>query len=155
MSPPRVPVTLRALVNTDTDLLSTWYQDDREGLEEVFGARMPTEREYMRKCNELFALTQRFTARILMAELKGEPIGFVLVTDMPATLEMARAHIYLTPNKRRYAMRVSEAGIAEATKMGIKTLVQTVKADNTASIKLSQKLGFLPSPIVTLTKELR
>jgi RimJ/RimL family protein N-acetyltransferase len=155
MSPPRVPVTLRALVNTDTDLLSTWYQDDREGLEEVFGARMPTEREYMRKCNELFALTQRFTARILMAELKGEPIGFVLVTDMPATLEMARAHIYLTPNKRRYAVRVGEAGMAEVEKMGIHMVFQNVLADNPSSIKLGKKLGFVPSPIMTMIKELR
>jgi L-amino acid N-acyltransferase YncA len=48
-----------------------------------------------------------------------------------------------------------KAGIAEAEKMGIQVLIQTVRASNTAAIKLSKKVGFLPSPVMTLIKELR
>ena len=151
----RDPLTLRPLTNDDTDLLSEWYYEDRDGLEEVFGARMPTERAFIKKCNELFQLMQRFSARMLMADLRSETIGFVLVTDVAQSLDMARAHIYLRPSKRRYALRIAEAGVTEATTMGIKTLVQTVKSDNALAIKLSKRVGFLPSPTVILTKELR
>lgn len=151
----RDPLTLRPLTNDDTDLLSEWYYEDRDGLEEVFGARMPTERAFIKKCNELFQLMQRFSARMLMADLRSETIGFVLVTDVAQSLDMARAHIYLRPSKRRYALRIAEAGVTEATTMGIKTLVQTVKSDNASAIKLSKRVGFLPSPTVILTKELR
>ena len=45
----RDPLTLRPLTNDDTDLLSEWYYEDRDGLEEVFGARMPTERAFIKK----------------------------------------------------------------------------------------------------------
>ena len=151
----RDPLTLRPLTNDDTDLLSEWYYEDRDGLEEVFGARMPPERAVIKKCNELFQLMQRFSARMLMADLRSETIGFVLVTDVAQSLDMARAHIYLRPSKRRYALRIAEAGVTEATTMGIKTLVQTVKSDNASAIKLSKRVGFLPSPTVILTKELR
>ncbi len=90
-----------------------------------------------------------------MAELKQDLIGFVMVTDVPPTLEVGRVHIYLTPKKRRYVLRAVKAGIAEAEKMGIQVLIQTVRASNTAAIKLSKKVGFLPSPVMTLIKELR
>ena len=151
----RDPVMLRALETEDTATLSQWYYDDRTGLEAVFGTVMPTEADFIRKCNELYQLIQQYTARILMVELRGDPIGFVLVTDIPVSLEMARAHIYLMPSKRRYALRVSEAGITEATKMGIKRLIQTIRSDNASGIKLGKRVGFVPSPVMTMVKELR
>jgi RimJ/RimL family protein N-acetyltransferase len=155
MSKRPVPVTLRAVTTEDREQLSAWYHDDQEGLEQFFGVELPSEQEYVTQFNRLFEQMQQYTARMLMAELKQDLIGFVMVTDVPPTLEVGRVHIYLTPKKRRYVLRAVKAGIAEAEKMGIQVLIQTVRASNTAAIKLSKKVGFLPSPVMTLIKELR
>ena len=45
--------------------------------------------------------------------------------------------------------------MAEVEKMGIHMVFQNVLADNPSSIKLGKKLGFVPSPIMTMIKELR
>jgi len=148
------PVILRSVANGDRDCLRGWYRTDREGLEQFFGVDLPSEDDYIAQFNRLFEKMQAYTARMLMAELKGKPIGFVMVTDVPPTLEFGRVHIYLTPKKRRYAVRVGEAGMAEVEKMGIHMVFQNVLADNPASIKLGKKLGFVPSPIMTMIKEL-
>lgn len=155
MSKHPVPVTLRSVSNEDHSRLSEWYRDDREGLEHFFGVELPSEQEYITQFNRLFEQVQQYTARMLIAELKGEPIGFVMVTDIPPTLEVGRVHIYLTPKKRRYAVRVGKAGMAEVEKMGLRLVFQNVLAAHPASVKLGKKLGFVPSPVLTMVKELR
>lgn len=150
-----IPITLRSLTEKDMELLRAWYGEDREGLEVFFGVPLPSEEEYRRRFNLLFQRIQAYSARMLMAEFKGEPIGFVLVTDVPPTLEVGRVHIYLQPTKRRYALRVGEAGMAEVEKMGVKTVFQNVAVDNSGAIKLGQKLGFTSSPYLTIMKELQ
>jgi len=149
------PVTLRRVENADRTRLSEWYRDDRPGMEQFFGAALPSEQVYIEQFTRLFDMMRRYTARMLMAELKGEAIGFVLVTDIPPSLEFGRVHIYLTPTKRRYAVRVGKAGMAEVEHMGIQTIFQNVLAENLGAIKLGKKLGFIPSPIMTMIKELR
>ena len=151
----QVPVTLRSLRQEDMEVLRAWYGEDREGLEVFFGVPLPSEEEYRRRFSLLFQRIHAYSARMLMAEFKGKPIGFVLVTDVPATLEVGRVHIYLQPTKRRYALRVGEAGMAEVEKMGVKTVFQNVAVDNSGAIKLGQKLGFPSSPYLTIMKELQ
>ena len=150
-----IPITLRSLTEKDMELLRAWYGEDREGLEVFFGVPLPSEEEYRRRFNLLFQRIQAYSARMLMAEFKGEPIGFVLVTDVPATLEVGRVHIYLQPKKRRYALRVGKAGMDEVEKLGLKTVFLNVAADNPGALKLGEKLGFTASPYLTIMKELQ
>ena len=150
-----IPITLRSLTEKDMEVLRAWYGEDREGLEVFFGVLLPSEEEYRRRFNLLFQRIQAYSARMLMAEFKGEPIGFVLVTDVPATLEVGRVHIYLQPKKRRYALRVGKAGMDEVEKMGLKTVFLNVAADNPGALKLGEKLGFTASPYLTIMKELQ
>jgi RimJ/RimL family protein N-acetyltransferase len=148
------PVILRSVANGDRDCLRGWYRTDREGLEQFFGNDLPSEDDYIAQFNRLFEQMQAYTARMLMAELKGEPIGFVMVTDVPPTLEVGRVHIYISPKKRRYAVRVAEAGMEEVKKMGIQLVFQNVMATNERAIRLGKKIGFIPSPILTMIKDL-
>jgi len=149
-----IPVTLRSLTEKDMAVLRVWYGEDREGLEVFFGVPLPSEEEYRHQFGRLFQRIQAYSARMLMAEFKGEPIGFVLVTDVPPTLEVGRVHIYLQPKKRRYALRVGEAGMAEVEKMGLKSVFLNVASDNSGALKLGEKLGFTASPYLTIMKEL-
>lgn len=149
-----IPVTLRSLTEKDMAVLRVWYGEDREGLEVFFGVPLPSEEEYRHQFGRLFQRIQAYSARMLMAEFKGETIGFVLVTDVPPTLEVGRVHIYLQPAKRRYALRVGEAGMAEVEKMGLKSVFLNVASDNSGALKLGEKLGFTASPYLTIMKEL-
>lgn len=149
------PVTLRSLINDDDQHFRAWYENDRKGLEQFFGVELPTEEDYIFQLNRLFGKMQQYTARMLMAEIRDEPIGIMLVSELGPKLDAGRVHIYITPKKRRYALRTIQAGIAEAKKMGVQLLVQTVHSDNTAAIKLTKKVGFVPSPVMTFVKELR
>jgi len=153
MSKRQVPIILRAPDNGDRERFSEWYNADREGMEQFFGIELPTEQDYIRQFTRIFGLMRQYTARMLMAELKGDVIGFVLVTDIPPSLKFGRVHIYLAPPKRRYAVRVGKAGMEEVEHMGIQTVFQNVLADNSGAIKLGKKLGFIPSPIMTMIKE--
>ena len=149
------PVTLRSVLNDDQEHFRAWYENDRKGLEQFFGVELPTEEDYILQLNRLFGKMQQYTARMLMAEIRDEPIGIMLVSELGPKLDAGRVHIYITPKKRRYALRTIQAGIAEAKKMGVQLLVQTVHSDNTAAIKLTKKVGFVPSPVMTFVKELR
>jgi len=149
-----IPVTLRSLTEKDMAVLRVWYGEDREGLEVFFGVPLPSEEEYRHQFGRLFQRIQAYSARMLMAEFKGEPIGFVLVTDVPPTLEVGRVHLYLQPTKRRYALRVGEAGMAEVEKMGLKSVFLNVASDNSGALRLGEKLGFTASPYLTIMKEL-
>lgn len=149
------PVTLRSVLNDDQQHFRAWYENDRKGLEQFFGMELPTEEEYVIQLNRLFGQMQQYTARMLIAEIRDTPIGIMLVNDLGPELEAGRVHIYLTPKKRRYALRTIQAGIAEAKKMGVQLLVQTVRSDNASAIKLTKKVGFVPSPVMTFVKELR
>jgi RimJ/RimL family protein N-acetyltransferase len=148
------PVTFRSVLNDDQQHFRAWYESDRKGLEEFFGVELPTEEEYAIQLSNLFGQMQQYTARMLIAEIRDAPIGIVLVNNLGPELEAGRVHIYLTPKKRRYALRTIQAGIAEAKKMGIQLLVQTVRSTNVSAIKLSEKVGFVPSPVMTFVKEL-
>jgi RimJ/RimL family protein N-acetyltransferase len=150
-----IPVTLRPFATEDTTLLQSWYGEDREGLEAFFGVPLPSEDEYRRQFGRLFQRINAYSARMLMAEFKGAPVGFVLVTDVPPTLEVGRVHIYLQPKKRRYALRVGTAGMAEVKKMGLKSVFLNVASNNTGALKLGERLGFTASPYLTIMKELR
>jgi RimJ/RimL family protein N-acetyltransferase len=151
----RTPVTLRSPSNDDHEHFRAWYERDRAGLEQLFGMELPTEDDYIVQLNKILGQMQQFTARMLIVEMRDDPIGIVLVNDLGPDLEYGRVHIYLMPEKRRYALRTSRVGIAEAKKMGIKRLVQTVRDDNASVIKLSEKVGFVPSHLVTYIKELQ
>ena len=153
--PPSVPVTLRGPTDADEAHLLAWYERDRKGLEQLMGLELPSKEVFAQQFQRVIAMVQEYTARLLMAELKDETIGLVLVTDLPENLEVGRVHIYVTPPKRRYAFRVAEAGLAEATKMGMQRVVQTVQAANKGAVRMSEKLGFKPSPVKTYIKELR
>ena len=153
MSKRQVPIILRAPDNGDRERFSEWYNADREGMEQFFGTELPTEQDYIRQFTRIFGLMRQYTARMLMAELKGDVLGFVLVPDIPPSLKFGRVHIYLAPPKRRYAVRVGKAGMEEVEHMGIQTVFQNVLADNSGAIKLGKKLGFNPSPIMTMIKE--
>ena len=128
------PVTLRSVLNDDQEHFRAWYENDRKGLEQFFGVELPTEEDYILQLNRLFGQMQQYTARMLMAEIRDEPIGIMLVSELGPKLDAGRVHIYITPKKRRYALRTIQAGIAEAKKMGVQLLVQTVHSDNTAAI---------------------
>ena len=76
------PVTLRSVLNDDQQHFRAWYENDRKGLEQFFGMELPTEEEYVIQLNRLFGQMQQYTARMLMAEIRDEPIGIMLVSEL-------------------------------------------------------------------------
>ena len=88
--PPSVPVTLRGPTDADQGHLLEWYEHDRKGLEQLMGLELPSKEVFAQQFQRVIAMVQEYTARLLMAELKDETIGLVLVTELPENLEVGR-----------------------------------------------------------------
>ena len=131
-----------------------WYQQDRKGIEQFFGVTLPKERDYVDAFNMLFEQQRAFTARILMAERDDQAVGFLVLTDIPPSLEYGRGHIYVAPDERRHSLDVMRAGVAEAKAMGLTFIFQQVQSSNRAALTLGKRVGFVDSGTLTLRKEL-
>jgi RimJ/RimL family protein N-acetyltransferase len=146
--------TLRAFTQADGDWLREWFQTDAQGLGQFLGFALENEGACIAGFNSLFSGCQRGTAQFWMIEREEEPIGFVALTDVPATMDIGRVHIYIEPTQRRYSLRAARAAQQTITALGFKRLVATQARDNKAAAALAKRVGFLPHPMVVLEKQL-
>ncbi len=84
---------------------------------------------------------------VLVAELEGRVVGFAYLTrmsDKPGWRFTREDTIYLDPavHGRGYGRLLLAALIETARALGVRLVVALITADNTASIRLHQSLGF-------------
>jgi hypothetical protein len=146
--------TLRAFTQADGDWLREWFQTDAQGLGQFLGFALENEGACIAGFNSLFSGCQHGTAQFWMIDRGADPIGFVALTDVPATMDVGRVHIYIEPAQRRYSLRAARAAQQTITGLGFKRLVATQARDNKAAAALAKRVGFLPHPMVVLEKQL-
>ena len=87
-----------------------------------------------------------------------EPMGFFLVTDIEPQRKMARIHIYVGPDQRRYSLKASQAleqvVVPQLREMGVRTMVASQPFEQRGAYGLAKRMGFTPVPTVMLTKEI-
>jgi len=145
---------LRPFNAWDEAIVMSWLEKDKPGLEEVFGAPLPTKEAFVEIFAHLFEAQQEFKARLLLVEYDGAPIGFVAVTEIPPNMDYAKGHIFIEPAHRRHSLAAIQAGVDEAKRMGLKALFLTIFETNRAALLLAKRAGFQPTGVVTFKQEL-
>lgn len=135
-----------------------WYDADPKGMESFMGVSLEAPEACMTAFNRIFEGVIAFQARFWMMDYNDEPMGFFLVTDIEPQRKMARIHIYVGPDQRRYSLKASqvlEQVIApQLREMGVRTVVASQPFDQRGAYGLAKRMGFTPVPTVMLTKEI-
>ena len=145
---------LRPFRSWDEETLMGWFEADKPGLERLFGVELPSKDVFAGIFAKLFEAQQRFEARLLVVEHKNAPIGFIALTDIDEDLEYGKGHMFIVPKHRRHSLAALRAGLTEAREMGLKALFQAVLQSDKATLRLSARVGFKPTGVVTLKKQL-
>ena len=146
--------SLRAFTQGDGDWLREWFQTDAQGMGQFLGVPLENEGACIAAFNQLFAGCQQGTAQFWMIDRGKDPIGFLALTDVPATMDIGRVHIYIDPAQRRYSLRAAQAAQHTVAALGFKRVIATQARDNKAAAALAKRVGFLPHPLVVLEKQL-
>jgi RimJ/RimL family protein N-acetyltransferase len=147
--------TLRAFKGTDEDWLREWFRADALGVGQFMGFALENEGACVAGFNSLFGHCQRGTAQFWMVDRGEDPIGFIALTDVPASMDIGRVHIYIEPAQRRYSLQAAKAAEATITAQGFKRVVATQARENKAAAALAKRVGFVPHPTVVLEKQLQ
>ena len=147
-------MNLRAFTEQDSAEVMGWLEKDTPGLEAVFGVKLPSKEHFVEAFSMLFEAQARFEVRLLMIEQDAQPIGFMALTDIAPQLEYGKGHMFIAPDKRRYSLAATRAGVEEARQMGLKALFLNLFEGNRAAISLGKRAGFKSTGVVTLKKEL-
>jgi diamine N-acetyltransferase len=88
--------------------------------------------------------------RLCLAELKGAPVGFLVLSppDLPVAMtqddiELKRIYLLHRFQGGGLGRRLVEWSVAEARSLGKKRLLLGVKADNTAALAFYDRVGFV------------
>jgi diamine N-acetyltransferase len=88
--------------------------------------------------------------RLCVAELKGAPVGFVVLSppDLPVAMteddiELKRIYLLHRFQGGGLGRRLLEWSVAQARSLGRKRLLLGVKADNTAALAFYDRVGFV------------
>jgi ribosomal protein S18 acetylase RimI-like enzyme len=88
--------------------------------------------------------------RLCLAELKGAPVGFVVLSppDLPVAttpddIELKRIYLLHRFQGGGLGRRLVEWSVAQARSLGKKRLLLGVKADNTAALAFYDRVGFV------------
>ena len=145
---------LRPFRAWDEATVMGWFEADKPGLERMFGVELPSKDAFAGIFARLFEAQQQFQARLLVVEQKNTPIGFMILTDIDEDMEHGKGHMFIVPKHRRHSLAALRAGLSEARQMGLKSLYQVVPESDKATLRLSERVGFKPTGVVTLKKQL-
>ena len=149
---------VRQFKESDSDWLMEWYKADRKGMESFMGVPLEAPEACMSAFNRIFEGVIAFQARFWVMDLDEEPMGFFLVTDIDRQRHLARIHIYVGPDHRRYSLKVAQVLddvlVPELREMGVRTVVASQPFEQRGAYGLAKRMGFTPVPTVMLTKEI-
>ena len=147
-------LTLRPFNAEDSTHLSAWYEEDREGFEQLLGIAVPDTLACTLAFNTLLQQQQTGQTFVQTIDRGDAPIGLAILTEISPDQTVARPHLYIAPSQRRYSLRAAKIAEDWAKNAGFTGFYTTVRGDNRRALSLARRLGYQGQTQVILMKEL-
>ncbi len=122
-------IALRKLTNADLDVLSEKTPISRAELKSMIGASDAG--SFQGRHFEVYGMTEGNTL-----------VGFVSLYERSASVLSIGPEVFEEYRRRGYASEAMSAALEIARANGYRIVLQQVRTDNTASVRLHEKLGF-------------